>query len=151
MIKKLKAFFSECMAPDESAQQPLEKRLQLATAALLLEMANADFEVLEIEQQKLIEALQQGYGLSEKEIRELIAISDQEHKSNHSMYPFTSLINEHYNEQQKREVIRLMWQIALADGHIDKHEMHLMRKISDLLYVPRPVVMEIKNQELNKA
>ena len=147
MIKKLKSFFNDFITLPEDEQQPLERRLQLATAALLLEMVNADFEILEIEQDALITTLKTGYNLDEDEIRELIQISDQERQDNNSVYPFTRLINEHYSEQQKREVIRLMWRIALADGHIDKHEMHLMRKISDLLYVARPVVMEIKQQE----
>ncbi len=150
MLKKLKAFFDETLSTDGQEEQPLEKRLQLATAALLIEMVNADYEILEIEKAQLVQSLKAGYSLTEEEIQELIALSEEKHGENHSLYPFTRLINDHYSEQQKREVIRLMWQVALADGHIDKHEMHLMRKISDLLYVDRPVVMEIKNQELKK-
>ena len=150
MLRKVKAFFEQTLAADSQSDQPLEKRLQLATAALLLEMVNADYEILEIEKEQMVASLKTGYSLSDAEIRELIALSAAEHGENQSLYPFTRLINDNYNEQQKREVIRLMWQVALADGHIDKHEMHLMRKISDLLYVERPIVMEIKNQELNK-
>lgn len=149
MIDKFKAFFSDCLAPANTPEQPLEKRLQLATAALLMEMAKADFEVLPVEQTSLIKALKKGYNLSDEEIAELIALSEQESKDHNALYPFTRLINEHYSEQQKREVIRLMWRVALADGEIDKHEMHLMRKVSDLLYVSRPVVMEIKQLEIN--
>ncbi|MCG8671646.1 MAG: TerB family tellurite resistance protein [Pseudomonadales bacterium] len=151
MIDKLKAFFTECLAPEDEPKHPLEKRLQLATAALLLEMVNADYEVLEVEQASMIEALKQGYKLSDEDIQELIQLSQSEQDHNNSLYPFTRLINEHYSEQQKREVIRLMWRVALADGHIDKHEMHLMRKVSDLLYVSRPVVMELKQLEQNAA
>ncbi|MCG8317647.1 MAG: TerB family tellurite resistance protein [Pseudomonadales bacterium] len=156
MINKLKSFFNDCISTEGfnavgKPDQPLEKRLQLATAALLLEMVNADFEVLEVEQASLITSLKTGYNLSDEEIKELLALSEQETQASNSVYPFTRLINDHYNETQKREVIRLMWKVALADGHIDKHEMHLMRKISDLLYVPRPVVMEIKQQELKGA
>lgn len=150
MIKKLKNFFDECIAPEPTEQQPLEKRLQLATAALLIEMVNADYETLEIEKTQLIASLKAGYSLSDAEINELVQLSEQEHSNHQSLYPFTRLINDHYSENQKREVIRLMWQVALADGHIDKHEMHLMRKISDLLYVSRPVVMEIKQQEMER-
>lgn len=149
MFKKLKSFFDQALA-SESHEQPLEKRLQLATAALLIEMVNADYEILDIEKEQLVASLKTGYSLADEEIQELISLSEAEHGENQSLYPFTRLINDNYNEQQKREVIRLMWQIALADGHIDKHEMHLMRKISDLLYIDRPVVMEIKNQEIKR-
>ena len=156
MISKLKSFFNDCLATETLTSsgmhaQPLEKRLQLATAALLLEMVNADFEVLEVEQASLINSLKTGYNLSDEEIKELIELSEQESHTSNSVYPFTRLINDHYSENQKREVIRLMWKVALADGHIDKHEMHLMRKISDLLYIPRPIVMEIKQQEIDNA
>ena len=32
-------------------------------------------------------------------------------------------------------IIENMWVVAMADGHLDAHEEHLMRKIADLLYV----------------
>ena len=150
MINKLKSFFSDCLAPENTPQQPLEKRLQLATAALLLEMAKADSEVLETEQASLVEALKTAYKLSDEELNEVISLSEQANQDSESLYPFTRLINDHYSEQQKREVIRLLWRVALADGHIDKHELHLMRKVSDLLYIPRPVVGEIRQLEMDR-
>ena len=150
MINKLKTFFSDSLAPENTPQQPLEKRLQLATAALLLEMAKADFEVLETEQASLVEALKTAYKLPDEELNEVISLSEQANQDSESLYPFTRLINDHYSEQQKREVIRLLWRVALADGHIDKHELHLMRKVSDLLYIPRPVVGEIRQLEIER-
>ncbi|PIE41590.1 MAG: hypothetical protein CSA49_02610 [Gammaproteobacteria bacterium] len=150
MINQLKNFFSDFLATENTPQQSLEKRLQLATAALLLEMVNADYEVLATEQQSIIQALKTAYSLSDDEIKEVMSLSKQEHTNSESLYPFTRLINDHYSEQQKREVIRLMWRVALADCHINKHEAHLMKKISDLLYIPRPVVGEIKKLEMDQ-
>ena len=38
-----------------------------------------------------------------------------------------------------------MWQIAYADGELDKYEDSLVLKISDLLYVNRAKVMRLKH------
>jgi uncharacterized tellurite resistance protein B-like protein len=33
-------------------------------------------------------------------------------------------------------VVEYLWQVAFADGRLDAHEQHFMRKIADLLYIP---------------
>jgi uncharacterized tellurite resistance protein B-like protein len=39
----------------------------------------------------------------------------------------------------------LLWQIAYADGRLDKYEDSLVLKISDLLHVSRGLVMRLKH------
>ena len=52
-----------------------------------------------------------------------------------SLYEFTRLINDDYDYKQKVELIENMWRIAFSDNNLDKYEDHLIRKISDLIYV----------------
>ena len=37
---------------------------------------------------------------------------------------------------EKQRVVEMLWQVALADRRLDKHEDHLVRRIAELLYVP---------------
>ena len=40
-----------------------------------------------------------------------------------------------FDYDQKKEVLNSVWAIAFADGEMDKHEEHLIRRIADLLYL----------------
>ena len=75
------------------------------------------------------------FGLDLDQLETLLALADQEVRQSSGYYQFTSLINKGCNVEQKVRIIENMWVVAMADGHLDAHEEHLMRKIADLLYV----------------
>jgi uncharacterized tellurite resistance protein B-like protein len=47
--------------------------------------------------------------------------------------------------------VRLLWEVAYADGELDKHEDSLVLKISDLLHVSRGLVMRLKHDAQTRA
>ena len=61
-----------------------------------------------------------------------------------SAYEFTKVLHEHLDESEKARIVSLLWQIAYADGRLDKYEDSLVLKISDLLHVSRGRVMRLK-------
>ena len=133
MLRKLQQFFSEQMAPQ--AEGDTDHRLRLATAALLIELSKADFEQDSAERDAIQHLLQLD-DLSDDELDELLELAEQQFAEDNAYHPYTSLINEHYSPEQKVELIETLWQVALADGEISKYEDHLIRKISELIYVP---------------
>ena len=54
-------------------------------------------------------------------------------------------MHKHLDEAEKARIVGLLWQIAYADGHLDKYEDSLVLKVSDLLYVSRGRVMRLKH------
>ena len=40
----------------------------------------------------------------------------------------------------------MLWQVALADRGLDKHEDHLVRRIAELLYVSHSDLIRIRNR-----
>ncbi len=44
-------------------------------------------------------------------------------------------LNARLDRPGKRELMDMLWQVAYADGRLDKHEEHLLRKLAALLYV----------------
>ena len=62
-----------------------------------------------------------------------------------SVHQFTSLLHKFLSEEEKSEVVALLWRIAYADGRLDKYEDSLVLKVSDLLYVSRGRVMQLKH------
>ncbi|MBV1919234.1 MAG: TerB family tellurite resistance protein [Pseudomonadales bacterium] len=151
MKKKLLDIFTAFMNPLSvesttlSSAIPLERQLQLATCALLLEMSKSDNSVTAEETDAIIKALSTAYKIDTDELAMLKSAAEDELQKSTSLRSFTSLINEHYSTQQKEEIIKLLWIVAHADGKIDKHESHLIRTVADLLYIPREHAMALRN------
>lgn len=110
--------------------------IELATAALLVEVMRIDAETSDAERATVQRAIREKFGLSEAETSALVALAEEEMRQATDYYQFTSLINQRFTQAQKERVLELMWRVAYADAAIDAHEQHLMRKIAALLYVP---------------
>lgn len=110
--------------------------IQLATAALLVEVMRIDAETSDAERATVQRAIREKFGLSEAETSALVALAEEEMRQATDYYQFTSLINQRFTQAQKERVLELMWRVAYADAAIDAHEQHLMRKIAALLYMP---------------
>lgn len=137
MIRAIKDFFEKLVEPEtRTSGVGSEHALQVATAALLLEMMRMDGEVTPEERNAVTAALRTKFTLSDEEIETLIELADQEAREAPGFYQFTSLINKSFNGEQRAKVIEYLWQVAYADGRLDDHERHTMRKIANLLYVP---------------
>lgn len=136
MLRPIQDFFRKLIEPDLlSAPQNREHALQLATAALLVEMMRMDNTVQSAERAAALNALRAEFGLDEAELDSLVALAEQEASEATDYYQFTSLINQACDAAQKLQIVTYLWQVAFADGHLDAHEAHLMRKIGDLLHV----------------
>ena len=133
MLNAIKKFFTENIANDEP--ETLEHRLQLATAALLLEMMQQDHQVNDSEREAVVQTLKKKFDLDEEETRKLIALARQEAEEAVDYHQFTSLIAREYSQEQKIRVIENLWSVAYADGHLDALEEHMIRRIADLIYV----------------
>ena len=48
-------------------------------------------------------------------------------------------------------LIHNMWEVAYADGHIDRYEEHLIRKVADLLYLSHVDFIKSKVNARDKA
>ena len=146
MIVKIRQFFEQYVVVTESIDdEQVEHQLQLASAALMIEVLYADHAVEQRELDTLRTVLQDYFKLSKGEADELIALADEQRIEATDYYQFTSLINEFYTQQQKRELITRLWQMAYADNAIHKLEEHLLRRLADLLHVPHSAFMQSKH------
>ena len=59
---------------------------------------------------------------------------------------FTRRLHEQLSVAEKQRVVEMLWQVALADSRLDKHEDHLVRRIAELLYVPHSDLIRIRNR-----
>jgi uncharacterized tellurite resistance protein B-like protein len=143
MLKAIQDFFRDQIDPGQQADQR-EHRLQLATAALLFEMMRADHAEKPEEHAAMRRALQRRFSLSSAETEELAKLAEQEAGDAVSLYQFTALINRHFAASDKVRVIEMLWQVAYADGKLDRYEEALVRKIAELIHVPHRDFIQAK-------
>lgn len=134
MIKQLRAFFNS-LAAEQQGEQLQDSDIKMAAAVLLVEVMMADHHIDEAERLKLIESLTGFLSISRDEAMGLIELAEEKHKELVSLHEMTRIINLHFELKQKIVLIEYMWQIAFADSQWDKYEEHLIRKVSELLYV----------------
>ncbi|HHL45769.1 MAG TPA: TerB family tellurite resistance protein [Gammaproteobacteria bacterium] len=147
MLTSIKQFFDQYIAPrGEDEGHMSEHSLQLATAALLIEMMRMDDEVAEDERQVVRDILNSRFSLSDSETGQLMALAEEEAAGLADYYQFTSLINKNFSPPQRVKLVEHLWQVAYADGQLDKHEEHLVRKLAELLYVPHSAFIAAKHR-----
>lgn len=136
MLTTISTFFDSLLKPgkQETPQHSVD-RLHLASAALLVELANADAQMDANEQEVLLRILETKLDLDKATLDNLWQLAHEEQRGATSLYQFTSLINEAYGHTEKVQLLQHMWEVAYADGRIDRYEEHLIRKVADLLYL----------------
>lgn len=137
MLKNLRRFFDQNIQSISGGQHsaPPERALQLATASLLIEVSRADFNVDAKEKRAIVGAVQQMFSLSEQETHEIVELAESEIEDATCLFEFTRLVNDHFDYDQKLKIVEMMWRVSYVDLDKDKYEEHLIRKISELIYV----------------
>ena len=129
-------FFKKIFQTEESEDPTIDDKTSTkACIALLLETSMADEILDESELMALKNTLQKDFQINENEIDELIDLAKENVEDSNSLYEFTRDINDNLDAAERVKLIESMWKIAYADGNIDKYEEHIIRKVSNLIYV----------------
>ena len=146
MLKAIKELVEKTFAEREQEEEDASHALRLATAALLVEMARADFEERLLEHDTMRSLLRDHFSLGEEESTALLEKAGKQADSAVSLHEFTQVLHRHLSDTEKLQVIEMLWRVALADANLDRHEDHLVRKVGDLLYISRSEMMRLKHQ-----
>lgn len=150
MLGSIKKFFEQNFEESENGQLSDHKR-RLACAALLIEVATIDEQFDQSELDAMQTVLQAKFGISKAECQELTDLAKSEFQDASSTYQFTRLVNDQCNAQEKFALVQGMWAVAFADGHVDKYEEYIIRKTSELIYVPHSDFIRAKLQARTEA
>jgi uncharacterized tellurite resistance protein B-like protein len=136
MVTAFNKFVKKYIKPSAAGSDEVSERsLQLATAALLIEMMRADAEITGDERRMVMSTIMTRFHLTEEESGALLQFAEEKIRDATGYYEFTSLINKGFTYEQKVRVIENLWEIAFTDKYLDKHEEHMVRRVADLIYV----------------
>lgn len=130
-------------APDATAD---DDPVATATTALLTQMVRADFEVKDVERERLRRGVRTLLDLDDGDTEELLRIGEAEAEESVSLYDFTQVLHRELDPEQKSRVVELLWSIAFADGELDSQEEFLVRKVARLLHVPHSEFIAAKQR-----
>ena len=131
-------------APREAEPQRRHDPLRLATAAVLLEVAHADGSFHPAEDGNMGEFLTRAFSLSDDETRELVEEAEEIRSNAIDHFAVTNYIRQNLSLDERIDIVRTMWRIVYADGHLTGYETYLVRKIADLLGIEHHVMIEAK-------
>ncbi|MFK8019713.1 MAG: TerB family tellurite resistance protein [Pseudomonadales bacterium] len=118
--------------------------VELATAALLMEIVHADYKREGNEIEAAERALRSTFSLPVEQMKRVLNKAEELHSDAVSIHPFITAINDGFSNESKYQLIINLWRVALADGELDKFEQHYIRKIAELLYVPHSEFIRAK-------
>jgi uncharacterized tellurite resistance protein B-like protein len=133
MFDSLRKFLSDFTAGEKHPGRFEDDDYRLAASALLVHAAAIDGEVSPAERDKLHDVIKQRFELDEATANELVVEATAAEQQAVDLYHFTSLINRSLNEEGRRRVVEMMWEIVYADGRVTEFEDNLIWRAADLL------------------
>ncbi|MEO3877856.1 TerB family tellurite resistance protein [Rheinheimera fenheensis] len=107
---------------------------ELASVALMLMVAHADFSSSDDEQQLALAYVKREFSLSDSAALAVVQLADKQAADATSLHQFTRGLKQlSYNE--RLSLLDNLWQQAYADGVLDPNEEAMLRKIADLLFI----------------
>ena len=147
MLRALSNFFDQTFGEDGGdTSASRERELKLATAVLLVEVARADFAEEELELDAVADLLKAHLAMSRSEVEQLVAEARQHADRAASLQSFTRQLHEELAAEEKLKIVEMLWEVALADEVLDKHEDHLVRKVAGLLYISHSDLIRVRNR-----
>lgn len=150
MLNMVKQFFGTGSTDSSKNESGGSKHdIRVATCALFVEMAKIDEEFSKDELGAILALLKERYGLSEENAEALIEAADKELDQSVDLWQFAQLINKNYSNEEKIEILEMLWQIVYVDKKMDEHENYLMHKVGNILRLSHRDLIDAKLKVLH--
>jgi uncharacterized tellurite resistance protein B-like protein len=149
MFGSLKTFISNLVEDARLPNQFQDKDSRLATAALLVRVATiatVDGEMSEARRGKLHAVLKSRFGLDDLTTGQLINEGVAANRRAIDLYHFTRQLNDVLDDEGRRRIVRMMWEIIYVDGSVNEFENNIIWRAADLLGVSSRQRIELRQR-----
>ncbi|MBI5263892.1 MAG: TerB family tellurite resistance protein [Bradyrhizobium sp.] len=145
MLEGLRQFIADVVSPHAHPDRAFDDTgYRLAATALLIHVISLDGAPSEAERRKLHSLIESHFGLDRGTADRLIAEATNVEGEAVDLYHFTSVIVRSINEEGRRRIVEMMWELVYADGAVTEFEDNVVWRASDLLGVSAQVRIELK-------
>lgn len=110
-----------------------DEQLRLAVIPLLVRAALIDGSMDGAESEQLKRTISERFELDESEALELIETGKKREAEAVDLYGFTSIITQKLDQDGRAKIVRMLWEIVLADGVVDEFESNLVWRTAELI------------------
>jgi uncharacterized tellurite resistance protein B-like protein len=146
MLALLKEFLNDVGIGGKPASRFDESDFRLAAAALLIHVMTIDGQETGAEQDRLYNLLKRQFALDDDAATELIAAATAADREAVDLYGFTSLINRSLDEDGRRRIVKMLWEMVYADGRMNEFEDNVVWRASDLLGISQRDRVEMRRE-----
>ncbi len=134
MLAQIKRLISGVNVKEDQVSSSHD-RIESAAAALLIEMALMDGKFDAEERTIILELLASRFGIDREDAAVLIAESEVVVENAIDLFSFTRVFRDNYEEEERLEIIEMLWEVAYADGILHDFEANLVRRANGLLNI----------------
>ena len=109
---------------------------RVAAAGLLVHAMNVDGVQSPAEMVRLQALLMERFSLDESETKALIAAADAKDKEAVDFHAFTAVVKRAYNEEGRKRILEMMWDVVFADGQLHEFEDNMVWRVAEIIGVP---------------
>lgn len=151
MLDGLRQFIADIVAPQAQERAFGESDYRLAATALLVHVVSLDGQPTATEQRKLHSLIESHFGLDRGTADRLIADAIQVEGDAVDLYHFTSVIMRSLDEDGRKRIVQMMWELVYADGQVTEFEDNVVWRASDLLGVSQRDRVDLKRAVAERA
>jgi uncharacterized tellurite resistance protein B-like protein len=146
MFAGFRNFVSRLTSGEVHPARFAESDYRLAAAALLIHAAAIDGNISELERDKLHAIIKRRFELDDQGTDELVAEATRAEEQAIDLYHFTSRLNRLLDEDGRRRVVEMMWEIVYADKRVTELEDNLIWRAADLLGISSRERIELRQR-----
>jgi len=143
MFGSLKTFISG-LVEDTAQANYRDKAHRLATAALLVRVATIDSDMSAARLGKLHAVLKSHFALDDVATAQLIDDAVAVNRNAIDLYHFTSQLKDATDEEERRRIVKMMWEIVLVEGSANEFENNVIWRAADLLGISSRQRIELR-------
>ena len=146
MLDGLRQFIADIVSPDAAPRVFDETDYRLAATALLIHIVSLDGQPTAIERRKLHSLIETSFKLDPGAADQLIASATRAENDAVDLYRFTSVIMREVDEEGRRRIVEMMWEMVFADGKVTEFEDNVLWRAADLLGISGRDRIDLKHR-----
>lgn len=135
IFDKLRRLIGDAGADDAEGGHFDDNDPRLAAAALAFHLIAVDGVVADIERNRLRATLKARYNLGDDETGMLVEEARLKDLEAVDLYGFTSVLKRQLGEEQRGQVVEMLWELVYADGEVHEFEDNTLWRVAELLGV----------------
>ncbi|MCC2096214.1 MAG: TerB family tellurite resistance protein [Hyphomicrobiales bacterium] len=133
MFETLKGFMSEYMGRSDPTREFAPDDMRLASAALLVHVADADGHFGKAERDCAQALVAERFHLDPYEAAQLVREALERNHEEAGIDSFVSILKRSLNPDARLKIVAMLWDIVFADGKVNEVEESMVWRIANML------------------